>query len=146
MLDIEDQIQKAFQEGKFDQLPGEGKPLHLEDDEFVEPEWRLAYHVLKSSGITLPWIERRQELIQALESARLNLKQTWNWHNNHLVAGQPAAEAEAEWQRAVKLFRQQVAKLNEQIRSYNLGTPTDRFQLSVLDVESEIVSLTSISG
>ncbi len=61
MSNIEDHIRRAIEEGKFDDLPGKGKPLKLEDDPFVDPEWRLAHHMLRCSGFSLPWIERRQE-------------------------------------------------------------------------------------
>lgn len=36
MPNIEELIQKAIAEGKFDDLPGQGKPLNLEDDALVD--------------------------------------------------------------------------------------------------------------
>jgi len=55
----EEQIRRAIEEGKFDNLPGKGKPLNLEQNPFEDPEWRLANHVLITSGFSLPWIEKR---------------------------------------------------------------------------------------
>ena len=42
MPDIEEEISRAMREGKFSNLAGKGKPLRLEDDQFADPEWRLA--------------------------------------------------------------------------------------------------------
>ena len=41
-MNIEEQIRRAIQEGKFDDLPGKGKPLKLDENPFEESEWRMA--------------------------------------------------------------------------------------------------------
>jgi hypothetical protein len=46
----EQKIQEALQNGDFDQLPGAGKPLAMEDLSHVPPEVRMAYTILKNSG------------------------------------------------------------------------------------------------
>lgn len=146
MANIEDHIQKAIREGAFDNLPNKGKPLRLDDDTHVDPEWRLANHMLKSSGFTLPWIEKRQELLGALEIGRANLKRTWEWRNRALTDGQPYTQVEAEWQRSVDAFRGEITGLNAKIKTYNLEVPSDRFQLPMLNPEREIAAITSLSG
>lgn len=46
---LEEQIQRAIAEGKFDNLPGAGKPLNL-DDYFATPEdIRAGYTLLKNN-------------------------------------------------------------------------------------------------
>ena len=55
---IEEIIRQAMQEGKFDDLPGKGKPLNLDQNPHQDPDWRVAHHLLKSAGFSLPWIER----------------------------------------------------------------------------------------
>ena len=47
---------------------GKGKPLRLEDDSLEDPEWRMAYHMLREGGFSLPWIELRQEIVTTLET------------------------------------------------------------------------------
>jgi DnaJ homolog subfamily C member 28 len=145
MADIEHHIQKAIQEGQFANLPGKGKPLNLEENPFVDPEWRLAHHLLKSGGFTLPWIEARQQILDQLESARLDLAQTWSWKLNALESKQPSAQVEAEWQRAQAAFAAKIEALNKEILTYNLQTPADHFQLSGLNLEREIAALTGVS-
>jgi len=50
----ERRIAEAMAEGQFDNLPGRGRPLHLEDLSHLAPEMRLAYIVLKNSGFLEP--------------------------------------------------------------------------------------------
>lgn len=141
MSNIEDHIQKAQQEGKFDNLPGKGKPLNLDDNPYIDPEWRVAHHMLQSSGFTLPWIATRQEIEQALETARHELKRSWDWRQKALAESRSAAAVETEWQRALDRFKEQVAQINQQIFRYNLEVPSDQFQRLPVNFEREVESL-----
>jgi DnaJ homolog subfamily C member 28 len=145
MPDIEEHIRKAIQEGQFADLPGKGKPLPLDDNPYVDPEWRLAHHLLKSSGYTLPWIEKRQQLIDSVASARAALRRAWNWRQNALAEGQPAAQVALEWQHALTAFREQILALNKEISGFNLEAPSPQFQLFPLNPEQEIDSIYGIS-
>ena len=49
-------------EGDFDDLPGRGKPLELEDDSHVPPELRMAYKVLRNAGCVPPELAERKEI------------------------------------------------------------------------------------
>ncbi len=57
----EQKINQAIQEGQFDNLPGQGKPLELEDLSNIPPELRMAYIVLKNAGYVSPEVEDRKE-------------------------------------------------------------------------------------
>jgi DnaJ family protein C protein 28 len=128
---IEEHIRKAQAEGQFDNLPGKGQPLRLEENPHEDPEWRLAHHLLQSSGFTLPWIELRKEIDAELEHAMLALKRSWQWQqtSHH----QPLSVVRAEWQRAEASFREQVEQLNRKIRDYNLQTPSAHFQKQMVN-------------
>ncbi len=58
----EQRIQEAIQKGEFDDLPGKGKPLQLEDLSHVPEELRLAYKVLKNAGFLPPEVELLREI------------------------------------------------------------------------------------
>ena len=59
---IEEQIQRAMAEGKFDNLKGAGKPLNL-DDYFATPEdIRVGYTMLKDNEFVPPEIELLKEI------------------------------------------------------------------------------------
>lgn len=143
MPEIDDQIQKAINEGKFNDLPGKGKPLNLDDNPHSDPDWRLAHHLLKSSGYTLPWIAARQEIETQVEAARAALARAWAWHEQAQRSGHPAAQVEAEWGRAVRAFEGEVEKINRKIFDYNLQTPSEKFQMLKLKAEKEIDAVKS---
>ncbi len=59
---LEEQIQRAISEGKFDNLKGAGKPLNL-DDYFNTPEdIRVGYALLKNNDFVPPEIELLKEI------------------------------------------------------------------------------------
>lgn len=62
----EQRIAEAMERGEFDDLPGAGKPLVLEDDPLVPDDLRLAYRILKNAGFVPPELETHKE-IRALE-------------------------------------------------------------------------------
>ncbi|KZE39962.1 hypothetical protein AV656_01400 [Bhargavaea cecembensis] len=47
---VEDAILRAREEGKFNNLPGAGKPLPKDELEHVPPDIRMAVRILKNSG------------------------------------------------------------------------------------------------
>ena len=49
-LVAERKILEAMAEGRFDNLPGQGRPQKLEDLSHLPPEMRLSYLILKNSG------------------------------------------------------------------------------------------------
>ncbi|MBR5882597.1 MAG: DUF1992 domain-containing protein [Mailhella sp.] len=58
----ERRIAQAQKEGAFEHLPGEGRPLDLEDDSSVPAELRMAFKVLKNAGYVPPEIADRKEI------------------------------------------------------------------------------------
>ena len=142
MPGIEEHIRKALEEGKFDDLPGKGKPLNLEENPFEDPNWRLANHVLKNSGFSLPWIEARQEIEMLVAQARDALTRAWTWRVEAQEDNQPLREIEIEWQRAVRSFQEQAALINQRVRDFNLSAPVERFHLPLVNIEREIKRLT----
>lgn len=61
----EARIQEAIDRGELRGLPGEGRPLHLDDDSAVPEELRVAYRILKNAGFLPPELQWRQELREA---------------------------------------------------------------------------------
>ena len=57
-------ILDAQRQGEFDDLPGSGQPLKLDDDSHVPPELRAAYRMLKNAGCLPPELEQRKEAIE----------------------------------------------------------------------------------
>ncbi|OSN03942.1 DUF1992 domain-containing protein [Lonsdalea iberica] len=60
-------ISEAQKKGVFDDLPGQGKPLQLEDNSCVPEELRAVYHVLANAGYLPPELTDRKEAITLAE-------------------------------------------------------------------------------
>jgi len=90
---VEERIRKAQQDGEFDDLPGNGKPIRYDDDSLVPEELRLAYKILKNAGCLPPEVELKKEIRQTEE----------------LLAG---TEDAAEQYRIVKKLNFMILKLN----------------------------------
>lgn len=83
----EQQIRDAQARGEFEDLPGTGEPLALEDDSLVPEELRAAYRLLKNAGFVPPELEHCSEIrdIEILlqhaqtDDARGNLLARLNW-------------------------------------------------------------------
>jgi DnaJ homolog subfamily C member 28 len=143
MPNIEEQLRKAIEEGKFDNLPGKGKPLHLDDaNPYADADWELAYHILKESGFTLPWIETLHEIENDIEAARKELQVAWEWFGSSSSQSQPGSDPYPDWERSQSAFKDKLVALNQRIRNYNLQVPNPRFHRPVLNFEREIEIVT----
>ena len=131
---VDEIIRQAMEDGKFDNLAGEGKPLDLEQYPHQDPEWRVAYHLLKSGGFSLPWIERLGEINDKLQQARLAIQRSWSWQQNL----QGGSDKKVDWNESIALFRDRINSINDQIRTYNLEVPNTYFQVPLVDSNLEL--------
>lgn len=58
----ESKIRSAMAEGKFDDLPGRGKPLPDDGMARVPPDLRMGYRLLRNAGCLPPELEARREV------------------------------------------------------------------------------------
>ena len=83
----EQRILEAQRAGAFDNLPGKGKPLKLEDMSWVPEDLRIGYHVLKNAHVLPPEVEllkdvhTLQDLLKHVEDEgeRLALAKSIQW-------------------------------------------------------------------
>ena len=142
---VEEKIKEAMKEGAFDNLPGQGEPLKLEENPFEDPAMRMAYRLLKSNNFTLPWIEERKELDATVEGALADLARSWRVYLESVKSRRAAARAEGDWRQVLSAFRRQVADLNRRIAAYNLKAPSATFHRLPVDPEREINKITGSS-
>jgi hypothetical protein len=66
MFDLiaERKIAEAIANGELDNLPGEGRPLDLDDDALVPEDLRLAYRILKNAGFVPPEVRTLNEIAE----------------------------------------------------------------------------------
>jgi hypothetical protein len=110
---VDRQIREAQERGEFDQLPGAGQPLRLED--WGPPGWGLAYHVLKQAGETLPWIALGREIDEAQARLRKLLRQV-------------PRIAPAERARARERFLREAAELDKLLQEYAFIVPVRQLE------------------
>ncbi|MBI4771198.1 MAG: DUF1992 domain-containing protein [Chloroflexi bacterium] len=144
---VEQLLREAQAEGKFDNLPGKGCPLRLEDNPYEDPQWRLANHVLKNAGYAPDWLAMDLELRQARERAQADVTCARQWRDETLarLAGRndPAAVQDrewvrAEWTQARARFREALEAINRGLFELNLRVPLERLQRPRLDIAGEM--------
>jgi hypothetical protein len=58
----ERRIIEAIRDGAFDNLPGAGQPLKLDDDSRIPEDLRIPYKILKNAGFVPPEVALRKEI------------------------------------------------------------------------------------
>lgn len=144
---IDEQLQKAIDEGRFSNLPGEGKPIKLDLDPNVPEHLRLAYKLLKDTGYAPEWIMHGQEIDVRRDELFENIKRGARAYKGALQDAQRdpnngqqrTARAHQAWQVARQAFEEASKHLNREILSYNLKVPhgvTHKFPFNVeLEIE-----------
>ena len=128
---VEQRIQEAMKNGAFDNLPGKGKPLDLNQNPYLEPGQALAFGLLKNNGFAPEWIERAKEIRQELAAARAELRSAWRQRQDN-----PASDA--FWQAIVAHFELRLVKLNRKIDDFNLIVPIVSSQRPRLRLADEL--------
>lgn len=60
-------ITDAQRKGEFDNLPGQGEPLALDDDSAVPETLRSGYRLLKNAGCLPPELEQRKQAVELVD-------------------------------------------------------------------------------
>jgi len=132
---IDRQINNARQDGDFSNLPGEGQPLHLDDNPNTPEHLRLAHKILRDNDLAPDWIMLGKELEEQRALLLHDLRQAAAKY--HSPTGVQTMHDTA-WSRAQKLFRKGAEHYNEQVLSYNLKLPPGVSHKAPLDIEAEI--------
>ncbi|GJE87408.1 DUF1992 domain-containing protein [Phanerochaete sordida] len=77
---VEERIERARQEGRFDNIQGRGQPLQQfveERNPFIGREEFLLNRLVQRQGAVPPWVEVQQELDTALNNFRDVMRQSW---------------------------------------------------------------------
>lgn len=137
---VEEQIRDAFDRGEFDDLPGAGKPLVIDKNEYAGDK-ELAYKLLKDNNFTLPWIADRNDAIDEVNRFRERLARQWIQHGLPLQALARAGrrdDAQYRWRAVLELLEAEVQALNRQIDQVNLGLPVRNLALLPLRLGEEL--------
>ncbi len=116
-FNVEDQIQKAQQNGQFDNLRGQGKPFtHLDTDALAQ--------LVKEQGFRPHFVELDEEIRAKTEIARQAVRRTYHWIMQARGGGSVDRRyAQNEWRKALHIFDQRLAEINKLIQTFNLELP-----------------------
>ncbi len=71
MIISEQRIKKAYDDGEFNQLPGFGKPLNLNDDLGIPQELKMAHRMLKNAGFSTDEMSLHKEMMRIEDLIRV---------------------------------------------------------------------------
>lgn len=116
---IDEIIQDAMRKGQFDNLPGAGERLKLDDDLLVPSEQRLAYKLLRDNGYAPDWMAEGQSLDATRDQLIRDLRR-------------------ANGSQQIAALREQAAKYNRQVLNYNLKVPSGVAHKRHFNFEAEL--------
>ncbi len=82
---IEQKIEESIARGEFNNLPGAGKPIELNDDSGVPDELKVSYRMLKNSGFRPAEVELKIEIEKLKENLNLKLEGKNNFENDEII-------------------------------------------------------------
>lgn len=137
----EKMLREAIEAGEFDNLPGKGKPIDLNENPFEDPDLRVVHKLLRNAGFAPAWIEERKDIDAQFELAHQTLSRAWALYN-------PGGKSpnEAAWQRNLSEFRAKADELNSRIKIYNLKAPAAVFHRRQIDVDKVIEEIRQPTG
>ena len=154
---VERAISEARERGDFDNLPGQGRRLVIEENREAG-DWEMGYHLLKNAEMSPPWMELNRE-VQVETAALAAIRERYCrsrraakalppstpaparrpwwafWRPVPAVAATPdpalLLEAQAaEERQARRLYLAQAARLDEVLAAYNAWLPADLRRLT----------------
>lgn len=125
---IDEQIREAQEQGKFENLPGYGKPLNLDSNPYTGDK-TLGYNLLKSNGYAPPEIELANEISKELASAETKLEQLRQQGQAMRSRRVPPFPSEKRAfnvavEKAAAAYEQKLRELNRKILTLNLSAPS----------------------
>ncbi|HEY7357878.1 MAG TPA: DnaJ family domain-containing protein [Ktedonobacterales bacterium] len=136
---IEEQIREAQERGDFDNLPGAGQPLKLDENPYAGDR-ALAFHLLQQNGVLPQELEVGREVdadLARAEKLLAELRRERDW-----LLRQPAASrAQATYARLREeyagRYEQALRELRSKMLSLNIIAPSTMHQ-PVIDVEAKM--------
>ena len=124
---VENRILEAIEEGVFEGLPGEGRPLPLRDAERLAGNLWLAHHILGNAGALPEWLE----LARTIEQDHGRLAAIEREH----AALVERAGATGEWRRLAPLIAERRREFASAARA--LRAKQDRYNVEAPSVANE---------
>jgi DnaJ family protein C protein 28 len=136
---VEDLIEDGRRRGLFDDLPGSGRPLDLEQNVY-EGSAALANKLMKDNDIRPAWLLQRLGVGEKIDALRADIGRAWaRYRDSHAHA--PADHRPAlsiGWDESCRRWEEQIVSLNKEIATYNLKRPNGQPELFKLRLDEEL--------
>lgn len=126
---VEQRILDAMERGLFDNLQGEGKPLNLDEDQFVPEDLKMAFHMLRSTGFAPLWVDLNKEIRNDIE--RLGRFRTYVHERWALLSAIERKHRRHE-------YAERVREINNKIMDYNIIAPSSSVHFGLLRLDDEL--------
>ncbi len=136
-------IHEAQERGDFENLPGKGKPLDLEENHWAG-DMQLAYKMLKDNNFTLPWIADRNDMVEEIQAVRDKIKHQWQLFGPQVLAmanGGQLAMAERRYTALMMQWETAIGNSNRRIRDINHSIPVVKLKLVPLHLSTELTRI-----
>ena len=125
---IDEQIREAQERGEFENLPGAGKPLNLDQNPYSGDK-AMAYNMLKQNGYAPPEVELAKEIRTRFEKAQQKLEklrqQRKNLRSRHISPSESEKRAfNNTVEKTTEQYDHLLRDLNRKILNVNLMTPS----------------------
>ena len=135
---VEEQIHDAMERGLFDNLPGYGKPLNLDENPYAGDK-EMGYHLLKNNGYAPAEVELIKEIRTTRERAEAKIARVVQRGNMLRTRRVPAFPSEKRnynvaVEKAAQEYEQTLITINKKILTLNIQTPSALHQ-TPLDIE-----------
>ncbi len=137
---MEDLIEEGQQRGLFDDLPGKGKPLDLEQNIF-EGSQTLANQIMKANNIKPAWLSHQLGVVESIETLRAEMARTWERYRTNFAYAPDESHRQAlnlGWDKVCRDWQVAVDKINKEMDSYNLKRPPGQAELYKLRLADEL--------
>ncbi len=137
---MEDLIEDGRRRGLFENLPGKGKPLDLEQN-IYEGSQTLANQIMKANDIKPAWLSHRLGVVEKIETFRAEMARTWQRYRTNFAYAPDENHRQAlnvGWNEVCQGWQVAVDKLNKEIDSYNLKRPPAQIELYKLLLADEL--------
>lgn len=126
---VEQRILDGMERGMFDNLAGMGKPLNLDEDQFVPDEFKMAFRMLRSTGLAPLWVDLNKEIradVERLERFRAHVHSRWS-----TISPIELAHRRGE-------YLQRLSEINGKIINYNILAPSSHVHFATLIISDEL--------
>ena len=137
-------VQDVIGDGDISHLPGAGKPLKLDDDDYTPADQRVSYKIMKDYEVAPDWImmgetlaDLENKLYQQIERRALSYQQQIN-NASQTNSTLDKINIQEKWETYIEEFRERVGRYNKEVLLYNLKIPKSIPQKQIIVIEKLI--------